>query len=268
MKLTPWEKEWNNMLKQEAKYLSSRAEKKDTILNQFLSDKVPEKLQATLDSAFAKAFETIFAKGVGIIEKTYNKEELKLQHKVNTYAADLSESRKTLRQFNKDAGNRGGKNLLFSGLSGMGMGALGIGLPDIPIFTATLLKSIYEISLNYGYDYQRPEEKYFILKIIETALSYGSRAKTGNQVLNDFIEEPVLPREFSAKDQIHDTAQTMSCELLYLKFLQGIPVVGTVGGAYNTVYLQRVQKYARLKYYRRFLWDRDRNWDPSPDDAC
>ena len=30
----------------------------------------------------------------------------------------------------------------------------------------------------------------------------------------------------------------MSKELLYMKFLQGIPVVGTVGGAYNTVYLR------------------------------
>ena len=265
-RLTPWQREWNALLKQEQKYINSRAHKKDSGLNRLLEDKVPEKLQDTLDAAFAKAFEAIFAKGTGIIEKTYNKQELQQQHKVNTYAADLADNQKSLRKFNKDAGSKGNKNLLFSGVSGIGMGALGIGLPDIPLFTGTLLKSVYEIALNYGYDYDRPEEKYFILKVIETALSYGEVLIAGNRALNDFIEQPELPANFSQQKQIQDTAATMSGELLYLKFLQGIPIVGTVGGAYNTVYLQRIQRYAKLKYYRRFLWDREMSQDP--DDAC
>lgn len=267
MKLTPWQKEWNALIKQERRYLENRLEKKDTKLNTLLAEKVPEKLQNTLNAAFAKAFETIFEKGSGIIEKTYKREELEIQHKVNTYAAELSESRKSLRKFNKDAGSKSGKNLLFSGLSGIGMGLIGVGLPDIPVFTGTLLKSIYETSLNYGFDYDRPEEKYFILKIIEGALSYGSRLSGCNNALNDFIENPVLPKDFSEKLQIKNTAAAMSKELLYMKFLQGIPVVGTVGGAYNTVYLQRVQKYAKLKYYRRFLYERSNNFNPG-DDIC
>lgn len=256
MKRTPREQEWNRMLKQEDRYIRSRADKKDTKLNQLLSEKVPEKLQDTLDAAFAKAFEAIFSKGTGIIEKTYKKDQLKLQHKVNSYAADLSENRKTLRRFGKDAAGRGNKNLLFSGLSGMGMGLVGVGLPDIPLFTATILKSLYEIALGYGYDYERPEERYFILKTIEGALSYGAQLSGCNDALNTLIEHPVLPPDFSEENQIKITAATMSKELLYLKFLQGIPVVGTVGGAYNTVYLQRIQKFAKMKYYRRFLHDR------------
>ncbi|MFQ9893778.1 MAG: EcsC family protein, partial [Emergencia sp.] len=55
--------------------------------------------------------------------------------------------------------------------------------------------------------------------------------------------------------QIRTTAETMSTELLYLKFLQGIPLVGVVGGASNSVYLQKVLKYAKLKYHQRFLSD-------------
>lgn len=267
MKLTPWQKEWNALIKQERRYLESRLEKKDTKLNTLLAEKVPEKLQNTLNAAFAKAFETIFEKGTGIIEKTYKREELEIQHKVNTYAAELSESRKSLRKFNKDAGSKSGKNLLFSGLSGIGMGLIGVGLPDIPVFTGTLLKSIYETSLNYGFDYDRPEEKYFILKIIEGALSYGGRLSDCNNTLNDFIENPVLPKDFSEELQIKNTAAAMSKELLYMKFLQGIPLVGTVGGAYNTVYLQRVQKYAKLKYYRRFLYERSKGFNPGGD-AC
>ena len=74
MKLTPWQKEWNALIKQERRYLENRLEKKDTKLNTLLAEKVPEKLQNTLNAAFAKAFETIFEKGSGIIEKTYKRE--------------------------------------------------------------------------------------------------------------------------------------------------------------------------------------------------
>ena len=42
-------------------------------------------------------------------------------------------------------------------------------------------------------------------------------------------------------------------ELLYMKFLQGIPVVGAVGGAYDAVYMKRITEYAELKYRHRYL---------------
>lgn len=265
MKAAPWQKEWNTLLKKEEKYISSRMEKKDRKLNLLLEEKLPEKLQITLESAFKKSFEAIFSKGTGIIEKTYKKDELIRLNKINTYAAGLSENRKTLRKFNKDAGHNNNRTLIFSGLSGLGMGFAGIGLPDIPVFTATVLKSIYETALNYGFDYDRPEEKYFILKITEGALSYGSQLSACNNALNSFIENPVLPSDYSSDLQIKNTAAAMSKELLYMKFLQGIPLVGTVGGVCSTVYLQRVQKYAQMKYYRRFLYQRKYG---SGDDAC
>ena len=109
------------------------------------------------------------------------------------------------------------------------------------------------------------------MKTIETSLSYGSDLVGGNADLNQFIEKPILPAGYDLAAQIRYTSSTMSKELLYLKFLQGIPVVGAVGGAYNTVYLQKVLSYAKLKYQRRFLYDRehgggDDSW--TPDDAC
>ena len=70
MKITPREKEWSRLLKQEQTFLEKGTRKKDSKLNQILEDKVPEKLQGTLDAAFAKAFETIFEKGTGVLEKT------------------------------------------------------------------------------------------------------------------------------------------------------------------------------------------------------
>ena len=63
--------------------MANREEKKDTFLNKKLEEKVPEKLQGTLDTAFAKAFGMIFEKGTGVIEKTYKKDELQKSFKIN-----------------------------------------------------------------------------------------------------------------------------------------------------------------------------------------
>ena len=49
------------------------------------------------------------------------------------------------------------------------------------------------------------------------------------------------------------TSSLLSKELLYMKFLQGIPIAGAVGGIYDAVYMKRVTEYANLKYKRRFL---------------
>jgi len=39
-------------------------------------------------------------------------------------------------------------------LEGGGLGLLGIGLPDIPLFIAVIMRTIYEVALSYGYDYK------------------------------------------------------------------------------------------------------------------
>ena len=46
------------------------------------------------------------------------------------------------------------------------MGVLGIGLPDIPVFTGMILKNIYETALQYGSAMKAGKEKYFILLLI------------------------------------------------------------------------------------------------------
>ena len=267
MRLTLRQKEWNKMLRAEEDFILKGARKKDSKLNQLLADKIPEKLQDTLDTAFAKAFEMIFEKGTGMIEKTYNKDELEHQYQVNAYAASIKENKKTLRKFGKQTNATNTTNLLLTSVEGVGMGALGVGLPDIPVFVGVLLKSVYEVALNYGYAYDTPEEKYFILKLIETALSHDTELSYGNAKLNAYIEQPVLPNNYDMAAQIRSTSSTMSKELLYMKFLQGIPLVGAVGGAYNTIYLQKVLTYAKLKYQRRFLYDKE-SGDWTPDDAC
>lgn len=88
---TPLQKEWEKLESQEQKFYQKRKGKKDSILNQKLEDKVPPKLQETLDAAFIKAFALIFEKGTGVIEKTYQREKLEQDYQVRQYASEVKQ---------------------------------------------------------------------------------------------------------------------------------------------------------------------------------
>lgn len=256
--LSPLEKEWAKVQKQEQTYMQKRMEKKDSRLNQLLEKKVPQNLQQTLDAAFSKAFYLIFEKGTGIIEKTYKKEELEKNYQINEFTAQVRNNRKSLQSFSKKASGAGNLNTLISGVSGIGLGVLGIGIPDIALFTGLMLKSIYEIALNYGYDYEKEEEKQFILLLIRGAISYGDELHEVNDELNYFIETGHFTRSKALSESVNEAASGLSKELLYMKFLQGVPIVGAAGGAYDVVYMKQIVKYAELKYRRRFYHKRIR----------
>ena len=252
-KKTPYQKEWEKFVKKEQKYLDKQKEKKESFLNQKLEEKIPEKLQGTLDTAFAKAFHLIFEKGTAVIEKTYRKEEIEKQYQINEFTNQVRQDKKSLRTFSKNAKGSGTKNLVMSGAAGIGMGILGVGVPDIPVFTAMILKSIYEIAMHYGYSYETEEEQYFILLLIQGAVSHGEEMLTIDNRINRYISSSIWVKEETKEEMIQKTAFYLSKKLLYMKFLQGIPVVGAVGGAYDVVYLKQITEYANLKYERRFL---------------
>ncbi len=252
-KFSALEKEWAKVEKDERAFISKQLNKEDSKLNKFLEDKVPAGLQSTLDGAFAKAFYTVFEKGTDIIEKTYKKDELEKDYKINAYAASVKENKSTLKAFSKKASGASKSNLLISGASGIGMGVLGIGIPDIVVFTSLMLRSVYEIALSYGFDYKSAEEKKFILLVIQGAVSHDTKLLKINDELNYYMEHGTFESAIHLEECIKETAACLSKELLYMKFLQGIPLVGAVGGAYDVVYMKQINKYAQLKYRRRFF---------------
>ena len=252
-KLTPWEKEWYQLQKREQKWLEANRRYKQSALNRLLDGKVPPKLQNTLDTAFCKAFSMIFQKGTPILERTFSPEELSKQQQVDDFSARLRQDRRSLKTFSRRSSRAGGLNLALSGVEGVALGALGVGIPDIPLFTGLMLRSLYEMACHFGFSYDTPEEQYFLLKLIQGALSYGEELDLCDNALNQFINSPILPVHYDLNLQITLTAQTLSQQLLYMKFLQGIPLVGVAGGAYDVVCLNRIQQFARLKYQRRLL---------------
>ena len=93
-----------------------------------------------------------------------------------------------------------------------------------------------------------------ILKIMAASLSTGEDWFRRNKEVNDWIlagERCVSEEDFQT--QIQDTASVFAVDMLLLKFIQGLPVVGLLGGAANPLYYQKILRYTQLKYKRRYL---------------
>lgn len=252
MNLKQLDKEWGSVIRKETKFLNKNLDKQEAKWKEKVAQYVPEQLENTLNKGFCKAFQVIFDKGTTVIEKTFDRKKLEQEYKIKEYAANLKGNEKSVKEFGRGVQGSRLINMAFSTVEGAGMGVLGMGLPDIPLFLSLQLKSIYEIALQYGFSYESPDERLFVLKVMETALLHGNELLEGNQELNDWIEKPYAFGE-SLENQIQKTSLALSEELLYLKFIQGIPVVGLLGGMSDVVYQKKIGDYAQLKYKRRFL---------------
>ena len=249
------DKELQLIEKQERKLQSTALKAKSIGWKDGLESKIPVKVYAGLESAFCKGFSVVFQKGRPIIEKSYKKEKMMINHAIRDYAVQLKGGRKELRQIQKYANQATTFNMAITTVEGIALGALGIGMPDIVLFLSTLLKGIYETALNYGFAYETPGEQLLILQMMETSLSSGKEWLR----LNAEVDKRIMTRaEADIEDgyldkQIKATASAFAVDMLLLKFIQGLPVVGVLGGAANPVYYHKVMKYVRLKYRKRYL---------------
>ena len=252
---SPLQKEWRSLIKQEQAFLGKKAEKQQSALNRLLEDKVPPTLQRKLSSAFCSAFDTVFSKGTPLIEKTYNKEKVQENAFINhTLASKANPSRRVLKRVSKSANKMANTNLAASTVTGVGLGALGIGLPDIVLFVSYVIRNMCQLSTSYNFDSNNENERRFMLMIIRGALTCGEQQKEANSEIDYYITNGNFRKYVPLMHEIKLCAECMSGELLYMKFLQGIPIVGAVGGAYDYVYMKQINQYARIKYQKRFLY--------------
>ena len=241
--------------KQEKALEKAAMRERKTGWKQALEEKIPEKVFQNLEKAFCKAFSLVFEKGTGVIERTYRREQLEQDHLIQDFAFQVREDRKSLKTLRRSASSSDLRNMAITAAEGIGLGALGIGLPDIVVFVGVLLKGIYETALHYGFAYDTPEEQQFILKLMQTAMLRQSEWQEANQEIDRLIESAALPvpEPGQREEQMEHTAQAFAMDMLLLKFVQGLPVAGIVGGAGNPVYYRRVMKYVQLKYRKRYL---------------
>ncbi|MDZ7542990.1 EcsC family protein, partial [Clostridium perfringens] len=52
---------------------------------------------------------------------------------------------------------------------------------------------------------------------------------------------------------IKNASEVLSETLLMAKFIQGLPIVGIVGSVTNYQIINKISKYTRIKYKKRYL---------------
>lgn len=252
---SPLEKEWAALEKKELAMARASVRSSRPVWREKLEELIPRKVFDGLDSAFCKGFQVVFEKGVGVIEKTYNPERIRQTHAVADYAVQVTGRRKEIRQVRKNARSAQYGNLAITTAEGLGLGALGVGLPDIVMFIAMLLKGIYETALHYGFEYDTPQEQLLILKMMETSLAKGAQWLELDEEVDELMEQEFLFDVSDVQEQIRVTGRAFALDMLLLKFIQGLPVVGIFGGAGNPVYYNKVLSYVQLKYRKRYLME-------------
>ena len=221
-----------------------------------LENKIPEKVYSGLESAFCSGFSLVFQQGRKLIELTYKKEELQRSHALRDWKVKTAASRGDLDQMRRSARRSDGVNMAATTAEGIALGALGVGMPDIVLFLTTLLKGIYETAIHYGFDYESRGEQYLILRMMEASLKQGGQWLRCNERVDALLEGEIEIDEEMFQNQLKKTASAFSVDMLLLKFIQGMPVVGVLGGAANPVYYNKVMKYVQMKYRKRYLLKR------------
>ena len=206
--------------------------------------KVPEGLRRGLELAFRKAFEGVFLRGSGLVGKTLPAEKLRRSHgEAERMLPDRP--RRALKGMARPASRRGVESAAFATASGLGLGLAGLGLPDIPLFTAVLLRGVRGIGMAYGFSWEDPGEEVFTLRLLRAALAPPEERDEAIRVLG----QPPAP----LAGEMERTASALSRALLLEKFLQGIPLVGAAGGLVNNAVCRRVFRLASIQYRKRYL---------------
>ena len=253
MAKTPWERQFQAAWRREQRFLAQYAERPERWLDRTVEAHVPETFINTLQAAFEKAVALVFDKGAGVVMGRRHRADRREAYQLRLYAAGLRESRRNLRAFARDAGRASRGSVLLSGAAGVGLGLLGMTLPDIPLVTALLLKCVYETAESFGFPCTEDGERIYALRVMETALSYGDELERGSRALETFAQTGAWPEPVSLDGQIRAAACRLAETMLYGKALQNIPVAGAVGGAGDFVCLRRVRRYAAIQYEKRFL---------------
>lgn len=155
------QKELNFVARQEQALHKAAMRQKTPQWKTNLQDKVPEKVYLNLEKAFCKAFQVIFDKGTDWIEKTYDAQSIRNGYEVHDFAFQLQADRKVLKELRRQASRTQMQGMLTTSAEGIGLGVLGIGLPDIVLFVGVLLQGVYKIALHYGFDYRTASETSF-----------------------------------------------------------------------------------------------------------
>ncbi len=209
----------------------------------------------TMDAAFYTAFQVIFKRGTGLLGKTIPEKRLRADRYIKEYYLGKDPDARSVRAFHKSAVLSGAATTAMATAEGCALGLAGMGLPDIPILMSILLRAVYQTAVRYGFAYDTPQERYYILLLLSAALTRGPERAAFSRRADDFgrsVDHGEGPW-FDLDTQMRETSKALSNAMLVVKFIQGTAIVGVVGGACNFSASRKVTEVANLKYQKRFL---------------
>lgn len=259
-KLHKLEKQEQRLLEQRPSLLSRKAAEWTAPVKERVREKIPGRAEQAagksaqvLQRAFEKSFELVLEKGSGMIARTFS--EKKLLERYERFSKKPLSSWE-LSKLGTAVAMRASGNMVFSTVQGGAMGALGIGLPDVPIFLAAVFKTLFEISLSFGYPYNLPQEQVYQMLLICAAVGEESERYRASADADKVAEEirRGTGRLSISREEARERASGALCSAaLTGKIVQGAPIVGVYGGFRNGVLLRQIGGLAAVKYQQRML---------------
>ena len=134
--------------------------------------RIPEKAEAALRAAFARAFALLFERPA-LLEYGVRPDELAALFSVRDAAFDARPGRASLRRLGSGARRANSLKAAASAVEGVALGALGIGLPDIVLFLALLMRGVRATARSWGFGCDTAAERLYMLRLMRCALSRG-----------------------------------------------------------------------------------------------
>lgn len=216
---------------------------------------VPDRARQALTAAFVKAFEVVLDKGDGLIHKGLDTDGLRVAFAAQDRKAMARMNSKNLRAVGAQARRVRRRGAGVALAEGVGLGLVGVGLPDIPLFLGVVLRGVYQIALSYGIDYRTPAERAYLLALIDCAAAPDAdKQRALDQAARRLYAGAPIPIDEQALRR--RAAESLAEGMLTAKFVQGLPLVGAAGGAYNLPLYRRITGYAETQYRKRYLWSK------------
>jgi len=108
---------------------------------------------------------------------------------------------------------------------------------------------------NYAIEKYMTKKHLKTLYLICTAMTKEDQRKAYDQKIERLGQEIDIhtPTTIDLDAIMKETSDLLSNTLLTAKFIQGLPLVGVIGGVINPMMINKVGRYARIKYKKRYL---------------
>lgn len=243
-----WDREWARQLRAEHRWQRQALNRTPGRLQRELESRVPEAVRKSLTGAF-RASLTAALDGESLLRRTVSRPAVE-KRRARTDAL--------LRSPGRFGGVRDpAKGVVrtaaaAAAVRSAGLGLLGIGLPDIPVFTALLLRNMGQIAHGYGCGTGTRRDRLLWLRILDAALTdgpdYPRRAQRAAQALAGEPDDPACLPELTGR-----VAEGLCARLLAAKFLQGIPLAGAAGSLADSRLTASLLDYTALCCNRQYL---------------